>query len=209
MRDTSRQFCWEATLAEWLAGLFIAPVSAATIDSYRAGVGATFLRALGQEPGCETGARQIRLSLSGEVPAAEVARRIGIAFTYLFEGLGGPRAVPAFESVHVSPSGLLFQAQAGAMDARLRQAALVMTDGTGSPADHLSIELALLARLMRRGATRREQAALLDRHLLGWTSGFAGQVIAADDTGFYAGAASVLSGFLAARRASIAGGGDA
>jgi TorA-specific chaperone len=214
MLDTSpptpqSQYSWHATIADWLAGLFIAPVSVATVESYRDGVGAAFLWELDQEPGCRSGARRMRISLSDEAPASTVAHRLGIAFAHLFEGVGGPGGVALFESVHVSPSGLLFQAQEAAMGARLRRADLFVSDGPGAPADHLSVELALLAKLTRCGATRDELAALLDNHLLSWTPGFANQVAAADVTGFYAGAVLVLSGFLTAQRTAIAADRDA
>jgi len=191
---------WHAALADWLAGLFAAAPSVDTMLSYRNGLGARLLEALAHEPGCSGGALSMRGALTRDEPDTALTRRLGMAFTQLFEGAGGPRTVSPFESVHASPSGRLFQASSSAMDRRLRRARTAPGTGLREPSDHLSIELALLARLMRDPASVGEQAGLLDDHLLAWVPGFTRGVETHDPGGFYAGAAVVLLGFLTERR---------
>jgi TorA-specific chaperone len=193
---------WNALIAEWLAGLFMAPLSATAVTSYRNGLGATLLDTLLDERGCAAGVQRMRSALVTDDSAAAVARKLGVAFTILFDGVGGGRTVSPYESAHVSGSGRLFQAPVSDMDLLLRQADMSIDDMVGEPSDHLSIELALLGRLMRSGASPQAQAALLDDHLLVWVPMFADRCRAADSTGFYAGAASLLMGFLAAQRAA-------
>jgi len=195
---------WHATLADWLAGVFATPPSVATIDSYRNGLGSLLLEALNWEPACGKGAAIMQRAFIHGEDAEAATRRFSTAFTQLFEGVGGPRTVSPFESAHVSPSGRLFQASSVAMKRRLRQAQLTPSTGDREPADHLSIELALLARLMRRDASEGEQLALLNDHLLVWVPGFARAIEHQDSSGFYAGAASILSGFLAERWLALA-----
>jgi TorA-specific chaperone len=195
---------WNALIAEWLAGLFMAPLSAAAVTSYRDGLGATFLDTLLDEPGCAAGVRPMRSALVTEGSAAAVAHKLALAFTILFDGVGGHRSVSPYESAHVSASGRLFQAPVSDMDLLLRQADMSIDDAVGEPSDHLSIELALLARLMR-GGSPQAQAALLDDHLLAWVPMFADRCRDADSTGFYAGAASLLMGFLVAQRTAFQG----
>jgi TorA-specific chaperone len=124
----------------------------------------------------------------------------------LFEGVGGPRTVSPFESAHTGPRGRLFQAPAKDMEHLLSQTGLVLTCGIGEPSDHLSIELALLAHMLRDCSDWPETASLLDRRLLNWVPGFARAIQLVDSTGFYAGVASLLVGFLYAQRRAIADG---
>jgi TorA-specific chaperone len=136
-----------------------------------------------------------------------VAHKLATAFTHLFDGVDGPRTVSLYESAHVSDSGRLFQESARDMDRLLRHSDVSTADALAEPADHLSIELALLARLMRRhdtdGAAHQAQITLLDEHLLVWVPIFVDRCRNADHTGFYAGAAWVLRGFLCARRLAL------
>jgi len=190
-------------IAEWLAGLFMAPVLADVVTSYRVGLAARFLDLLADEPGCEAGVLRMRSALMTEDPPVTVARKLAAAFTLLFDGVGGPHTVSPYESAYVGGSGRLFGSPAAEMDRLLRQSD-VSTDGAfREPPDHLSIELALLARLTRQDAGHQAQAALLDDHLLSWVPNFADRCGNADPTGFYAGAVGVLTAFLTAQRASL------
>jgi TorA-specific chaperone len=199
----SPDFGWNASITEWLAGLFAAAPTADTVISYREQMGATLFASLTQDAACVAGARRMQSALDVEAPAAALARELAAAFTQLFDGVGGGKTVSPYESAHVSASGRLFQAPADEMEKLLRQSD-VSTDGAfREPADHLSVELALLARLIRHDSDHETQAALLDDHLLVWVPLFADRCQACDHTGFYAGAAQVLVAFLFAQRATL------
>jgi TorA-specific chaperone len=201
--SASRDTGWNALLAEWLAGLFMAPLSASAVASYRDGLGATLLDILADELGCESGAQRMRSALTTDASTTAVARKLSAAFTRLFDGVGGHRTVSLYESAHVSASGRLFEAPVSDMDGLLRQANMSTGGMFREPSDHLSIELALLARLIRERTGQRAQTALLDDHLLVWVPMFADRCCDADSTGFYAGAAQTLTGFLLAQRAAL------
>jgi TorA specific chaperone len=145
----------------------------------------------------------MRSALDAEGSAAAVARQLAAAFTQLFDGVGGTKTVPLYESAYVGVSGRLFQAATGDMEKLLRQSDVSTDDAFREPSDHLAIELALLAWLIRRDADCRGQAALLDDHLLVWVPAFADRCRQCDPTGFYAGAAQVLMAFLTAHRATL------
>jgi TorA-specific chaperone len=196
----SPEIGWNSLIAEWAAGLFMAPLSTPAVNSYRDGLGSAFLDILGNEIGCKSGAQRMQWALITEASAAAVARKLAATFTVLFDGVGGHRTVSLYESAHVSESGRLFQSPVSDMHLLLRQADMAIDDTFREPADHLSIELALWARLMRAGAGHRAQAALVYHHLIAWVPMFADRCRDADDTGFYAGAARVLAGFLAAQQ---------
>jgi TorA specific chaperone len=194
---------WNASIAEWLAGIFAAPPTTDTIVSYREGIGAALFEVLAEEPACVAGAERMQSALHTEGSAAAVALKLAAAFTQLFDGVGGAKTVPPYESAHVCASGRLFQAPAGDMEKLLRQSDLSTNAAFREPPDHLSVELALLARLIRHGTSHQAQAALLDDHLLVWVPDFADRCRESDRTGFYAGAAQVLTAFLAVQRATL------
>jgi len=194
---------WSAFVVEWLSGIFVAPPTKETIENYREGIGASLFEALAGETGCAAGAQRMRSVLSVEASAAAIARTLGVTFTQLFDGVGGYKTVSLYESAYVDRSGRLFQAPSSEMDKLLRQADLSTRTTFREPSDHLSIELALLARFMRRDTSPRSQIALLDNHLLVWVPSFAEQCRERDRTGFYTGASQVLMAFLVAHRASL------
>ena len=193
---------WNASIAEWLAGIFVVPPTTATVVSYREAIGATLFEALAEQPGCAAGAQRMQSALNAEMSATAVARQLAAAFTQLFDGVGGAKTASLYESAYVGVSGRLFQAATGEMEELLRQSDVSTDDAFREPSDHLSIELALLAWSIRHGTDRQAQAALLDDHLLVWVPAFANRCREYDRTGFYAGAAQVLTAFLTAQRAT-------
>lgn len=194
---------WNASIAEWLAGIFVAPPTTNTVVSYREAIGATLFEALAEEPECVAGVQRMQSALNVEGSAAAVAHRLAAAFTQLFDGVGGTKTVSLYESAHVGVLGRLFQAASGDMEKLLRQSDVSTDKEFREPSDHLSIELALLAWLIRHDADRQAQAALLDDHLLVWVPAFADRCREHDRTGFYAGTAQVLKAFLTARRSAL------
>jgi len=191
---------WNAMIADWLAGLFIAPMSATMVASHRSGLASDLLAYLAGEPGYGHGIAQMQAALGADGAAEATRRRLAAAFTRLFDGAGG---IALYESAYLGPSGRLFQAPVAAMNQQLRAADRAICDATGEPPDHLSIELALLATQLRQGDLRRS-AELRDVHLLTWVPEFAEHCGKADPTGFYAGAAQVLLAFLTAEAAQCA-----
>jgi TorA specific chaperone len=199
----SPDLSWNALIAEWLAGIFVAPPTTDAVVSYREAIGATLFEALAEEPGCAAGAQRMQFALNVEGSAGAVARKLAAAFTQLFDGIGGSKTVSLYESAYVSVSGRLFQAPSGDIEKLLRQSDVSTDLAFREPSDHLSIELALLAWLIRHDAERQAQAALLDDHLLVWVPDFADRCREHDRTGFYAGTAQVLTAFLTAQRAAL------
>jgi len=171
----------------------------------RDGLGASFLNALAFQPECGVGAMRMRAILRTGDDPYEVERRLSIEFSLLFDGVGGPRTVSPYESAYSSPSSRILQGPTSEMNELLRHANASIHRSSNEPADHLSIELALLARMMREGASNRDQATLLDYHLLAFTPIFAARCSDVDRTGFYASAADLMISFLHARRQALLG----
>jgi TorA-specific chaperone len=196
-----------ALIYEWLAGLFAAALPAAHVASYQRGAGADFLAALAEDRELRPGIDRMRDALPADRSADEIAAVLGRAFANLFLGAGGNDALPPYESAHVSDRGLLFQEATAEMDQLLRGLGMSVEAACKEPADHLSVELAAQAHLVRRRASIDASAPplaeaardLLDR-LLAWVPIFSARCIVLDATGFYAGAAMALTAFLAEER---------
>jgi len=196
---------WNAFVAEWLAGLFLRPLAIETVRSLREGPGAALLNELALQPECAVSARRMRdIVLAGDNPA-QVARDLSNEFILLFDGVGGPRTASPYESAYFGFSRRLFQAPTSEMSRLLRQADVSVSSDVKEPADHLSIELALLARMVREGASCRDKCALVDLHLMAFAPMFADKCLEADRTGFYAAAADLMLGFLRALRDAFGG----
>lgn len=177
-----------AAVLEWIAAIFATPPSIATVAALRGDQGERLFAALAATDRAFEAAASAMLVALRDGDDTAVATRLGIAFGRLFLGIGGPGTVAPYESVHTC-GGRLFQAPTGEMERLLAAHDLSVTD-RGEPADHLSIEVSLLAGLI--GEDHPDRRDLTDR-LARWVPIFGDLVTDRDDTGFYAGAARLLA----------------
>jgi TorA-specific chaperone len=177
-----------AALFTWLSAVFAAPPDGDAIASYRRGPAAAWLESVASLPGCAEAVEQMRRALEAEADDSHVAARIGSAYGMLFEGIGGPKTVSPYESVHAD-GGRLFGAPAAAMEAILAAHDLSVAASAHEAPDHVAVELAAAARLLGEGEPDGE--AIIER-LRDWVPAFAAGCAAADTDGFWAGAAAVL-----------------
>jgi TorA-specific chaperone len=193
---------WEARcnatafIAVWLAEVFIAPLTIVAVSEHCSTDGAQLLEAIGDELGCRSAIDRMRSALSGGAAAASIERELSIAYTLLFEGVAGSATVPLYESAYGGEGTRLFQRATADMESMLQDCALSVSKDCCEPPDHLSIELALLAAVLRDDDKPR--AAFLRDRLRAWVPEFAARCNKADGNGFYGGAAMVLNGLLAA-----------
>ena len=185
---------WLAYSFDWVAGLFMAPLTLSVVAYYRSAEGISLLDALATESGSTQPIEQMKQALAaGNGVSAE--RNLSLSYTRLFEGVSGPETVSLYESYYsAGGGGRLFQSSAGDMASLLQRLGASVTEGCGEPPDHLSIELAALATLLRRRAAA-EVTALCAR-LRAWAPLFAMHCARADDGGFYDGAAKWLNALL-------------
>jgi len=177
-----------AALSEWLSALFAGPPDREAVASYRRGPAAAWLVEIAAIPGCAGGAMRIRQALNAEADDAQIAARVGAAYGLLFEGIGGPKTVSPYESVH--RSGRLFGAATAEMEAILAAHDLSVPASAHEAADHVAVELATAARLL---AEAEPDAATVFDRLQTWIPDFVAACAAADSCGFWAGAAEILT----------------
>jgi TorA-specific chaperone len=191
-------------LCDWLAAIFAAPVPADRLAAWRGPEGAGSLAALGEAAGLAAEVAGLQASLGTGDPAAEAAA-IEAAHVALFSGAGGPATVAPYESVHRSARGLMFQEPMAAMQALLQRLDLAATGLPQEPPDHIAVQLALLAELLRRGDDDAA-AGLLEQHLLRWAPGFAELCRRRDPHGLFAAAGALLAALLLRLRDAVAAG---
>jgi TorA-specific chaperone len=176
-------------LFNWLSAVFAAPPDRDSVISYRRGPAAAWLEGVSVLPGCAEPVAHMLRALEADADDALVVARVGSAYGMLFEGIGGPKTVSPYESVH-RDGGRLFGPPAAEMEAVLAAHDLSVAVSTHEAPDHLAVELAVAARLL---AEAEPDADAIIERLRGWIPSFADDCAAADSNGFWAGAAAVLT----------------
>jgi TorA-specific chaperone len=187
-------------LCDFLSRLFAAPPDADFVRSCRDGAGSRLLAELAAEEALCPGVELMSAAIAAPEDERSVSERIGQAYTLLFTGVAGPNTVSPYASVHLC--GRLFGEATGRMDQILTTLGLVVVTDYREPADHLAIQLAVLAELLRRddlaGAFQ-----FCDQHLGNWVPAFRDLCLTRDPSGFYAGAAMVLAAGVSSGRTSL------
>jgi len=174
-----------AELLDWLAGVLCAPMSVEAVGACRSREGVVLFAAIHEELGYMPGIEAMRSVLDTRDSDERLAARLSNRYVRLFEGPGGPATVSLYESTYAGKGRRLHQQPAAAMEALLRRCGMAVRAGHGEPPDHLSLEAALLATLLRIGD--RNAADELRTRLLEWVPQVAVACAAADPGGFYRG----------------------
>lgn len=175
---------------DWLAALLLAPPDDADIASMRSATATTAMEVIALEWQCHDAIHAIRASLDAPTPAATLALDLSVAYTRLFEGVAGRPAVSLYES-----GSRPYGQATDDMAALLRQCNL-QAFGINEPPDHIAMELALYAALLRDGDA--EGAARMHRRLVGWIPQWSADCCKHDADGFYGGLAQLLQALLKA-----------
>jgi TorA-specific chaperone len=179
--------------AEWLSGLFIAPLSQQQVMDINAVPGKNALHWIGAQLGAPAVAQQLCHILEQETPenlTVQLQRR----YTALFEGIFRNRAVMPYESAWCGNGPTLGEQSVAEMNAILRDLNVHVSSDCCEPADHLAIELAALVAAL--GSDRYSIAADLVRRLQSWSPAFVEALERQDLEGFYAGAGELLLALL-------------
>jgi TorA maturation chaperone TorD len=125
-------------------------------------------------------------------------------FTRLFVG---PLPIPLYESVYLSPSGLVNQEETTAVRDKYLEAGLLIHPESSFPEDHIGAELEFLYFLSEKAAAAEEREAqntlfLLQReflrdHLSRWVGPFCDRLFASARSPYFRGAAKITKGFVA------------
>jgi TorA-specific chaperone len=184
---------YRAQILLWLAGLFAQAPSPRDVAAYRHGPAGVWLTLLGRVDALADGLGAMRAVLEAKGSDDGIAAQLGHAHARLFAGVSGRTTVSPYESAY-GETRRLFQKPAAEMAELLRRHDLHVAQDYAEAPDHLCVELALLARLLETGS---DDATDLVRRLNGWVPRFAELCQARDPSGFWAGAARLLTDLLA------------
>ncbi|GJG93027.1 molecular chaperone [Cupriavidus pauculus] len=191
---SQRQTC--AAVIELIAGLIEAPASESTIEQLCSAQGELLFDAIAEEFDCAAEIDSLSQALSTG-PAPALALDIAVAWTRLFDSVMGMPAVPLYESAYAgtstntdtAPATRLFGHAVDEMNELLVRFD-VSVDGSSEPADHVSVELALYAVLLRRGDA--DGIALMRERLGRWVPALVDLCRSNDPGGFHGAIASLL-----------------
>lgn len=172
----------------WLGEIFSRQPSLEAIALYRRGPGAVWLNELREDTILAEGVAGMIKAPTTPVEDGQLIATLGIAFNRMFAGIGGRATVPPYESAYHG-NGRLFQQPFSEMKALMVKFGLTTRDGCVEPADHISIELALMSHLLF--AASPASLAMLKR-LQGWVPAFCADCIVRDTSGFWAGPPTLL-----------------
>ena len=161
---------------QWFSGLFAREPSAESLAAWRSNEGAALLERLASHDSLKHIVQEIRRVASDGTASDARAIDLAAAFTRLFSGVAGRRTVPPYESFYADDSGRLFQEPAEKTAERLAALGTRISESFSEPADHVAVQLAIMAELVRRGGPRLENQAdqrrFLDCRLLSWFPAF-------------------------------------
>jgi len=188
-----------------LSAVFRRPLDAGQLDALRAPGMLAALRAAGVDPG-EDFARE---------DAATLLDRLAIDYTQLFHG--PEERIAPYESIQTGEGSDLMGRSAHAVRRFMAEVGYAVPPESGELPDHISVELAFMAELVRREAEAAKdgdaptavRAATLQRRFLAnhigrWAVPFARKVQARAATKFYAAMAEMLAGFTPTERTEAA-----
>lgn len=181
-----------AFLANWFAGLFIAPLDSKAIAAYQKDSDGNFLNQIGLELNQEEVSKKINAFLFLESPS-RVAIQLERDFVRLFEGVMGPKTISLYERTYDKPR-ITSQKTQSDMRKLLDKLQIEVNESYKEPCDHIAIELTAFATAIERGEV--EISYLLWRRLISWIPKFKHKVVDADPEGFYGNVAKLLLSFL-------------
>jgi len=184
-----------------LSVVFRRPLDARRLERLRAPDMLAALRKAGVDPGDEFAHEEPKTLLD----------RLAVDYTELFHGPG--EHIAPYESIQIGDGADLMGRAAHEVRRLMAEVGYAVPPESGELPDHISVELAFMAELVRREVEAAETgdeataafAASLQRrflleHLGHWTGPFARKVRARARTRFYAAMAELLAGFVATER---------
>nr|WP_298377013.1 molecular chaperone TorD family protein [uncultured Halomonas sp.] len=187
--------------AEWLSGIFIAPMSPQQVAQASTASSQDTLRWMGAQLDASAEAETLCRALHQDDPeglTVHLQRR----YTALFEGIFRDRAVLPYESAWKGRDRSTLGGESVAeMNAVLRNLDLHVSKDCCEPSDHLAIELSALVAALR--GDRITIAAGLACRLQDWVPAFTETLTRQDAEGFYAGAGKLLLALVHEASASL------
>ncbi len=204
VRQTALQ---RTRIYRWLSHCFARELDEEALHEFTKAEGQLFLEALAENLALKPGIDALRTYFSENGDLPEMVVPLSSAFSFLFLGAGGKKSAPPYESVFISEHGSMYQEPHSQMLQILQEQDLSIPEGFHEPADHIAVQLDLMAQLSERmlqedkpnGSVKIAldgQQQFLDQHLLNWVPNFCQRCIEHDPSTFYRGLSQVLLAFI-------------
>ncbi len=194
----------------WLASFFTSEVKAETLESYSSPEGRILLDTLAQISALRPLTDELfKLAQQPEATCQIQLLDLAAAYAKLFLGAGGQRSAPPYESAYYNEKGTLFQKPTSDMNVILNELGISIESSLKEPADHLGVQLNVLAEYIDREAQaeangdyeaacalHQNQLWFLSNHLLNWVPSFCDGCERFDTSGFYKSLAIALNTWL-------------
>ena len=194
----------------WLASFFTSEVKIETLESYSSPEGKALLDVFALAPELSSFINQ--LSQMAQLPKEDYQSQVldlATAYSRLFLGAGGAHSAPPYESAYYNEKGTLFQKPTADMNKLLQELGISIESSLKEPADHLGVQLNVLAEYIDREALaeangdrasaqslHENQIWFLSNHLLNWVPSFCKGCKRFDPSGFYEQLAAALNTWL-------------
>ena len=153
-------------IGRWLAGLFLRELDAEALALYRSAEADELLDLLGNVAPLAPLVEALRTSVHAADDPETLRLDLAAAYGRVFL-TGGPKAVPLHASAYLSERALLMQGPAQETLQALETLGLSLPEGFREPADHVGIQLLILAELAERMAPDGlDEATYLETRLL-------------------------------------------
>ncbi|SDR38364.1 molecular chaperone TorD [Pseudovibrio sp. Tun.PSC04-5.I4] len=195
----------------WLASFFTTEVKAETLESYGSPEGKALLEVFAMAPALVPLTAELTKLADQHKTQPQLTLDLASAFSKLFLGAGGQRTAPPYESAYFNEKGTLFQKPTAEMNEILQDLGISVNHSLKEPADHLGIQLNVLAEYIDREALaeangdstlaqtfHQNQISFFSSHLLNWVPTFCESCKLFDSVGLYKELATSLESWLTA-----------
>lgn len=187
-----------ATLYRWFSGLYLEELSEERLKHYQSNEGRAFLNELSLEASLRPVINKIMDLVETDPIDRGLVLDLAGEYARLFLGTHPHLSAPPYASAYLSPTGLLYQESTGVMNRLLSELDLNTAPDIREPADHLAIQLNVLATLLDHLETakveqnlkqqdhlRNQLKMLMDEQLLSWLPLFCQDCKKAGEDSFY------------------------
>lgn len=188
----------------WLSGVFAKTLTKHDLDTYHTVPVRSFLTGMGANTGLKHAIEQLINALNRIRNRSDALSALASNYMQLFNASDKP-AAPPYASAYIDTTDSPENAPAQLMSEIMQQRGITSPDSNNGPADHIALELDILANMIIRSNELEkpghiqqallEQKQFIQQHLLTWLPSFRDNCIRHDTSGFYAALAMLLVDF--------------
>lgn len=194
-RETAASFDLRALYYQWLSGFYVGELTEVALEQYQSEDSGPLLAMLSEREEFAAILDDLHSRIKSADKTQTLVLDLAAAFGRLFLGAGGPHSAPPYQSIFEGEHVRLYQNAASEMNEVLQELDISMAVALKEPADHLAIQLQVMAVLAKRADVER-QIAFIKKHLVSWIGLFEAACDRNDPSRFYAHVAKATRAFI-------------